>query len=206
MGRYTGPSCKLCRRSRSKLFLKGERCQTAKCALEKRNYPPGPQGGYPRKLSEYGIRLREKQKMRFFYGVSEAQIRNYFKKAVSSKGVTGDLLISIFERRLDSVVYRCGLAKSHKQARQIVRHGSVWVNGREVNIPSFISKSGDKITIQPKKVESFKARFDALNEQPIPTWLSYDQSEKTFTILHEPLRSEVDVPVQEQLIVEYYSR
>jgi small subunit ribosomal protein S4 len=206
MGRYTGPSCKKCRRSRAKLYLKGPRCETAKCALEKRNYPPGPQSGIPRKLSEYGIRLREKQKLRFFYGISETQIRNTFKKAASSKEVTGESLIALLERRLDNVVFRCGLASSRCQARQLVRHGSIQVNGRRVNIPTFLTKGGDQISVVAKKVEFFKTRFEALGELNIPTWLSYNESEKVFTLLHSPKRGEVDVPVQEQLIVEYYSR
>jgi small subunit ribosomal protein S4 len=206
MGRYTGPSCKLCRRSRSKLFLKGERCETAKCALEKRNYPPGPQVGMPKKLSEYGIRLREKQKLRFFYGVSETQMRIMFKNAVRKQGVTGDNLLSMFERRLDNIVYRCKLADSRKEARQLVRHGHILVNARKVNIPSFLAKGGDEIQVSSKKAEFFKDRIVALKDATIPTWLSYDQSNSKIKLLHNPVRDEIDVPVEEQLIVEYYSR
>ena len=162
MGRYTGPSCKICRRNGIKLFLKGEHCETAKCSLEKRNFPPGKRDVRLKKLSEYGRRLREKQKLRFFYGVGEKVIRSYFKKADRQKGVTGHNLLSIFERRLDNVFCRSSLARSRKEARQLIQHGHVLVNNKKVDIPSFITKEGDEITVRTRSQELFKPRYESI--------------------------------------------
>lgn len=209
MGRYTGASCKICRRNREKLMLKGQRCETAKCSMEKRNYPPGysKMNGKMSKLSEYGIRLREKQKMRFFYGVSERQMRIYFSKATSQKGITGHNLIAMFECRLDNLVYRIKLAKSRKEARQLVKHGYFQVNNRKVDIPSFIGRAGDVISIKKTgKEDFFKDRLQVLQETGIPEWLEYNPDKKEVKIISKPTRTQVDIPVEEQLIVEYYSR
>jgi small subunit ribosomal protein S4 len=206
MSRYTGPSCKICRRNKVKLFLKGARCATAKCAIEKRNTPPGPPAKMPKKLSDYGIRMREKQKMRFYYGVHEAQIRRYFSEALRSKENTGHELIAIFERRLDNVVFRLGLCDSRHQSRQMVLHGHIRVNGRRVSIPSFLVRPNDVVTITKGSEEWFAKAVQVIGEKNIPTWLSYNKAENNFCILHTPKRDEVDIPVQEHLIVEYYSR
>ena len=207
MGRYRGPSCKICRRNGVKLYLKGSRCETAKCAIEKRNFPPGQQaGGFAKKMSEYGRRLREKQKLRFFYGVSENAIRIYFKKASRQKGITGHLLLSMFERRLDNVIFRAGLATSRKEARQLVRHGHFALNGKNVNIPSMMTGAGDEVQIRQASAEFFDPIIKKLAEATFPIWLSYDQGSKSFKLSHNPLREEIDTPVEEQLIVEFYSR
>ncbi len=205
MGRYLEASCKICRRNREKLYLKGARCETAKCAIEKRNFPPGIRFATPKKMSEYGKRLREKQKLRFFYGVSETQIRNYFKKALAQKGITGHNLLSLFERRLDNILYRTKLAKSRKEARQLIQHGHFNVNQKSVDIPSFIASEGDVITIKEKSMELIKDRWLVLKEKGLPTWLTFDESQKTIKLVHAPKREEIDSPVEEQLIVEFYS-
>jgi small subunit ribosomal protein S4 len=206
MSRYRGPSCKLCRRSREKLFLKGERCFTMKCEIEKRNYPPGIRSLKPAKLSEYGRRLREKQKLRFFYGVTEKQMRMYFKQASNEKGVTGNNLLSRFEKRFDNVMYRSILAKSRKQGRQLVKHSHFLLNGKKVDIPSIILKAGDEISIRKDSEDLFKPSFELLKDKSIPEWLVFDEKQKTIKVLRDPSREEIDVPVEEQLIVEYYSK
>lgn len=207
MGRYRGPSCKICRRNGTKLFLKGSRCETAKCAIDKRNYPPGHRAvGFAKKLSEYGRRLREKQKLRFFYGVSESSIRSYFEKASTQKGITGHLLLSIFERRLDNVVFRAGLATSRKEARQLVRHGHFNLNGKPVNIPSIITIPGNVLSIRTGSVTFFEPIMKKIAEHNFPAWLTVDTGTKEFKLSHTPAREEIDTPVEEQLIVEFYSR
>ncbi|NQY12179.1 MAG: 30S ribosomal protein S4 [Flavobacteriales bacterium] len=206
MSRYRGPSCKICRRAREKLFLKGAKCYSAKCAIEKRNYPPGQHTGSGRRLSEYGIRLREKQKLRFCYGVSGKQIQLYFKRANSQKGQTGHNLLFIFEKRLDNVIYRANLASSRQEARQLVLHGHFDVDGEKVNVPSFLVKAGMRITVRKKSQDLFKSRFAAMKGAETPAWIGYDSKLKEVNILQQPKREEIDVPVKEQLVVEYYSR
>lgn len=206
MSRYTDASCRLCRRESQKLYLKGDKCFT-KCTLEKRPSPPG-QYSRPRRPSEYGLQLREKQKARRFYGVGERQFRNYFAKAIKTRGVTGRALMLLLERRLDNIVYRAGFAHSRKQARQIVTHGHVQVNGRKVNIPSFLVSSGDEIKIRPShlKLEHFKSIAEGLKAQNVPAWMSLDPENWKVTIVRMPERDEVDAPVDERLIVELYSK
>ncbi len=206
MSRHLGPKCKLCRRSRVKLFLKGERCHTAKCAIEKRNVPPGPQGNMQKKMGEYAIRLREKQKMRFFYGVSERQMQGYFERASRAKGVTGYNLVSLFERRLDNILHRSGLAASRQDARQMVVHGHFRINARKVSIPSQLLKVGDEVAVSMNGSEILQARFNAMKEKTMPAWLQFDATAQVIKFLYLPERSEIDVPVEDQLIVEYYSR
>jgi len=211
LARYTGPVCKLCRREGEKLFLKGERCLTSKCAFERRPYPPGmhgPQARWRRKSSDYALQLREKQKARRIYGVMERQFRRYFKAAERSPGLTGSNLIIMLERRLDNVVYRLGFADSRAQARQLVRHGHFEVNGRKTDIPSFLCKPGDEIKVRPnsRNKRYFKERAQVLGTRPVPDWLSLDPEQMSGKVLNIPSREEIDVPVQEQLIVEYYSR
>ncbi|NDC83068.1 30S ribosomal protein S4 [bacterium] len=204
MGTYNGPKCKICRRNRVKLYLKGSRCESAKCAIEKRNYTPGQRSVVPKKISEFGRRLREKQKLRFFYGVSERQIRIYFEKARRSKGITGDNLLSHFERRLDNVVFRLGVGTSRKESRQIVGHGHFQVNGIDVDVPSYIVKEGDLVSLKRLNDGPFVVRFDG--KKGTPAWLVSDPSAKAARVAHLPRRDEIDVPVEEQLVVEFYSR
>ncbi len=211
MARYTGAVCKLCRREGEKLFLKGEKCIT-NCPLDKRNYPPGEHGkrgaGRRRKVSDFGRQLREKQKARRIYGVLERQFRRYFRQAQKKKGMTGAMLLILLERRLDNVVYRLGLADSRAQARQIVRHGHITVNGRKVNIPSYLVKAGDVVAVRQssRKSPHFKAVAEKLGERGVPEWLSLDPESMSGKVLAQPSREQIDVPVNEQLIVEYYSR
>lgn len=204
MGVYQGPSCKICRRNRVKLYLKGSRCESAKCAIEKRNYPPGIRSVVPRKISEFGRRLREKQKLRFFYGVSERQIRNYFENARRGKGVTGDNLLSQFERRLDNVVLRSGIATSRREARQVVNHGHFCVNGHVVDVASYSVREGDVVSLKSGASELMTGRFAA--KSTVPNWLVVDADAKVIRVAHSPKREEIDVPVEEQLVVEFYSR
>lgn len=207
MARYTGPVCKLCRREGTKLYLKGEKCFTDKCAIVRRPFPPGQHGQGRRKLSEYGVQLREKQKARRTYGVMEGQFARYFGKASKKKGVTGELLLQLLERRLDNVVYRMGLAASRAEARQLVRHNHFLVNGRRVNIPSFSVKPGDVIAVSESSRQ--RPRFKTMAQSAsrlVPEWLQVDIDNFTGTVVRLPNREEIDAPVQEQLIVEYYSR
>ncbi|ACX52592.1 ribosomal protein S4 [Ammonifex degensii KC4] len=208
MARYTGPRCRLCRREGIKLYLKGDRCYTSKCALERRNYPPGQHGRVRRKMTEYAMQLREKQKAKRIYGVLEAQFRNYFAQAERQKGLTGENLLRLLERRLDNVVYRLGMAASRAEARQLVRHGHILVNGRRVDIPSYLVEVGDKISFDPRSKES--PRIQELLERAAqnnpPPWLRYDPNEAIGEVLAFPTRDQIDVPVKEHLIVELYSR
>ncbi len=208
MARYLGPSCKLCRREGAKLFLKGERCYTDKCSFDRRPYPPGQHGQRRTKFTEYGIRLREKQKVRRIYGVLEKQFRGYFKRADRSKGVTGDNLLSLLERRLDSFVYTAGFASTRSEARQTVLHRHILVNGKPVNIPSFIVKAGDKVSVKEKS--RTKARIIAAQElaerRGMPEWIELDKDNFEASVKAAPNREEIALPIQEQLIVEFYSR
>lgn len=210
MARYLGPVCRLCRREGMKLFLKGERCHSEKCAIEKRNIPPGQHGRDRRpKLMGYGLQLREKQRARRVYGVLERQFRNYFEKAAKMKGITGETLLSMLERRLDNVVYRMGFGTSRAQSRQLVRHGHIQVNGRKVNIPSFEVKPGDVIEVREKsrKNPTILAARDATAHQPVPSWLEVDREALRGRVIGAPRRDElVQIQLNEQLIVELYSK
>ncbi|MCG0276109.1 MAG: 30S ribosomal protein S4 [Thermosediminibacteraceae bacterium] len=208
MARYTGPVCRLCRREGIKLYLKGERCYTPKCAIDRRGYAPGQHGQMKRKLSEYGLQLREKQKAKRIYGVLERQFKIYFEEAVRRKGVTGENLLRLLECRLDNVVYRLGFAKSRAQARQIVRHGHIEVNGRKVNIPSYQVKPGDVIAVREKSrsLELFKEMAEAGKGRMVPEWLSVNYDTLTGEVMRLPNREDIDVPIQEHLIVELYSK
>ncbi|HOQ01339.1 MAG TPA: 30S ribosomal protein S4 [Acetivibrio clariflavus] len=208
MARYTGASCRLCRREGEKLFLKGERCYTNKCAVARRGYAPGQHGQNRKKLSEYGIQLREKQKARRYYGVLESQFRKYFEMAVRKKGVTGENLLQLLELRLDNVIYRLGLATSRPEARQLVRHGHFMVNGSRVDIPSYITKLGDKITVAEKSKSSpkIKSILENTSGKVIPKWLEFDADNLTGKIVALPSREDIDLPLKENLIVELYSK
>lgn len=210
MARYCGPVCRLCRREGKKLFLKGERCYTQKCGVERREYPPGQhgQGQVRRKVSSYGIQLREKQKLRRIYGLLEKQFRSYFYDAARKKGVTGENLLSILESRLDNVIYRLGLGLSRAQARQLITHGCFAVNGRFVNIPSYRLKPKDCITVCDKKKEMvlLKSNSENAKSKSIPTWLSFDPDKMEASIVTLPSRDDIGHDVKEQLVVEFYSR
>lgn len=212
MGRYTGPSCRLCRREGVKLFLKGDRCQSAKCAMERRKKSliPGMHGAERKKLTEYGLQLREKQKVKRYYGVYERQFRKYFEMATRHKGVTGEMLLQYLERRLDNVVYVCGFAPSHKAARQLVRHGHVLLNGEKVDIPSVIVKVGDVISLVSgaEKMDMVVRALEGASSRTLPTWLEIDLNKVTATVKSLPTRAEMcqGVMVNEQAIVELYSK
>ncbi len=208
MGRYTGPVCRLCRREGLKLYLKGEKCYTDKCPVVKRPYPPGMHASAPRrKPSEYGLRLREKQKLRRIYGVYERQFRRYFEEAAKAKGVTGARLLQLLELRLDNVVYRLGLAGSRKEARQMVVHGHIAVDGRKVTIPSYQVKPGQTIGLTERGKRNARIReLLETHSVRVPSWLAFDPQTATGRVLALPSREEIDVPVQEQLVVEFYSR
>jgi small subunit ribosomal protein S4 len=211
MARHTGPVCKLCRREGEKLFLKGDRCFTAKCAFEKRSYPPGMHGRrarFRRKTTDFGTQLREKQKARRIYGVLERQFRRYFGEAERRKGVTGAYLLQILESRLDTIVYRSGFASSRAQARQLVTHGHFDVNGRKTDIPSFLVKPGDQIVVRAKSMsnEYFKNVAQEMEHRFVPEWLSVDINTMSGRVLALPTRGEIETPLKEQLITEYYSR
>ena len=209
MARYIEDSCRVCRREGEKLFLKGSRCYTDKCAITRRAYAPGQHGQKRKKQSEYGMQLREKQKAKAFYGVLESQFRKYFEEASRRKGVTGTNLLQILESRLDNVVYRMGLATSRAQARQLVRHGHFTVNGHKVDIPSYLTRVGDEIKVRESSLNSeiFKQIVEANeNGRPVPTWLEADLGNKSGKVVAVPTREEIDLPVQEQLIVELYSK
>ena len=208
MARYTASVCRLCRREKMKLFLKGTRCYTPKCAVEKREYVPGMHGQGRQKLSDYGVQLREKQKLKRIYGVLEKQFKFYFRKATHSKGVTGAALLTILERRLDNVLYRMGLAGSRNEARQIVRHGHVIVNKRQINIPSFQVSIGDVVNVKgsDKMVERYKTVFEQTKDHKKAEWLEIDAVNFKATVKKLPERSDVHMPIQEQLIVELYSK
>jgi len=210
LARYLGPVCRLCRREGMKLFLKGERCHSEKCAIEKRNFVPGQHGKDRKaKLVGYGLQLREKQKLRRVYGLLEAQFRNGFEKAAHQKGITGENLFVGLERRLDNVVYRMGFGTSRAQARQIVRHGHIQVNGRKVNIPSFLVKPGDEVAVREpsKNHPTILAARDATAHAPSPGWMDVDRENLHGKITGLPKRDElVQIPINEQLIVELYSK
>ncbi|MEK9628061.1 MAG: 30S ribosomal protein S4 [Nitrospinota bacterium] len=208
MARYRGSVCRLCRREGIKLYLKGSRCETAKCAIEKRAYPPGQHGQGRTKFSEYGIQLREKQKVKRIYGVLEKPFRNYFFKADRKKGVTGENLLQNLELRFDNVIYRMGLAPSRNAARQLVRHKHFNVNGKKMNVPSYILKQGDVITPNPNKSKKKPVNEAIANikEKTLPEWLSFDSDSKQGIVQSMPTRDDVKLPIEEQLIVELYSR
>jgi small subunit ribosomal protein S4 len=206
VARYTGPSCKLCRREGMKLFLKGERCLTEKCAIERRSYPPGEHGRGRIKQSQYLLQLREKQKARRYYGLLEKQFRNYYEKAARGSGVSGENLLRLLETRLDNVIYRLGFAASRSQARQLVRHGHFQVNGRRVNIPSFQVRPNDVITLKNGSPAEQVVRDATDLTASVAPWLQADHDGLTGKILKLPDRAEIDTPVQESLIVELYSK
>lgn len=208
MARYTGPSCKLCRREGKKLFLKGERCYTNKCSFERRSYAPGQHGQSRKKASEYGLQLRAKQQAKRYYGIAEGQFLKYFEMATKREGVTGEVLFQICETRLDNVVYLLGWANSRAQARQLVNHGHFEVNGKRVDIPSFLTKEGDVITFRKKSLEStlIKGILEENETRPVSAWLSLDRDKKEGKVISLPTREQIEVPVEEHLIVEFYSR
>ena len=208
MARYIGPSCKLCRREGEKLFLKGDRCYTDKCSFDRRPYPPGQHGQRRIKVTEYGIRLREKQKVRRIYGVLERQFRRYFHIADAGRGVTGEQLLATLERRLDSVCYRLGFAATRSDARQLVRHRHVQVNGKTVSIPSFLVKPGDTITVREKSRATGRVTvaLDGVERRGVPEWLELDKAAFTGKVRSAPVREAITLPIKEQLIVEFYSR
>lgn len=208
MARYTGPSCKICRREGEKLFLKGERCYTDKCAFDRRPYPPGQHGQRRVKVTEYGIRLREKQKVRRMYGVLERQFRRYFEQADRARGVTGENLLAALERRLDNVCYRLGFATTRSEARQLVRHRHVQVNGKTVSIPSYQVKPGDVVAIKEKsrQVARVLAGLEMVDRRGVPEWLELDKATCTGKVRSAPMREAITLPIKESLIVEFYSR
>ena len=212
MARYTGPVCKLCRREGEKLFLKGSRCLTPKCAIERRSYPPGQHGRESQfrrgRASDYLLQLREKQKVRRIYGVYERQFSNYFRKAEQRSGLTGSNLLILLESRLDNVVYRLGLADSRAQARQLVRHGHIMLNERKTNVPSALVKAGDSVSVRPQstRLNYFKALRQELDDGQVPRWLQLDAKNMSAMVVQLPIREDIDVSLNEQLVVEYYSR
>ncbi len=209
MARYTGPRCKLCRREGTKLFLKGQRCYSSKCALERRPYPPGMhgEGGRRRRPSSYGLQLREKQRIKRSYGLLEKQFYNFYKKAEGSKGITGHNLLSMLESRLDNVLFRSGFVATRSQARLCVRHGHVSLNGRKVDIPSQRVKAGDIMAVREKSkfIPQIKFRLEKVQPQTV-SWLQVDQNKLAITVDHPPRREEINLPFNEQLVVELYSR
>ena len=209
MARYIGPVCRLCRREGMKLFLKGERCYTEKCAIEKRNLPPGQHGKLRKaKLVGYGLQLREKQKVKRIYGVLENQFRRYFEMADRTRGITGETLLQLLERRFDNVIYRLGLATSRAQARQQIRHGHFLINGKKVDIPSYSMKAGDTITVRGTSAQnaSIVHAMEEVKGRGIPEWLQFDSGQLTGRVQSLPTREQINLPVQEQLIVELYSK
>ncbi len=209
MARYTGPSCRLCRREGMKLFLKGTKCTTPKCPVEKRAFPPGQHGQGRSKLSNYGIQLREKQKVKRMYGLLERQFRRYFSVAQKAKGVTGQMLLEMLERRLDNVLYRMGIATSRHEGRTMVRHRAVTVNGRLVDIPSYLVKVGDAIQVAPKRdgqAARMKENLKRTEERLASAWIQVDRDQLKGTILRVPQKDDIGLPIQEQLIVELYSK
>ncbi|NLL70037.1 MAG: 30S ribosomal protein S4 [Epulopiscium sp.] len=208
MARYIGPVCRLCRREGQKLFLKGERCYTGKCAVDRRPYAPGQHGQGRRKLSEYGLQLREKQKAKRIYGVLETQFRTYFAEADRRSGITGENLLVMLEMRLDNVVYRMGFGRSRTEARQVVRHNHVTVNGKKVNIPSYEVKPGDVIAIKEssRSAEGMKNIIETTASRIIPEWLDVNHDQFEGKVVTMPTREQIDIPVQETLIVELYSK
>lgn len=208
MSRYKDEQCRICRREGQKLFLKGSRCYSDKCSVTRRNYAPGEHGQGKKKLSEYGTQLREKQKTKSFYGVGEKQFRKYFEMASNKKGVTGENLLQILESRLDNVIYRVGFGSSRAQARQLVNHGHFDVNGVKTDIPSYLVKPGDVITVRENKKDSktLKENVEVNNARPIPEWLEKNNEKLEAKVLRLAAREDVDLPVEEHLIVELYSK
>lgn len=208
MARYTGPSCRLCRRQNMELYLKGERCYTDKCAIKRRNYPPGQHGQARVKVTDYGVQLREKQKVRRIYGILEKQFRSYFQEADRMKGVTGENLLSLLERRLDNTIYRLGFATSRTEARQLVKHSHITLNGRKANIPSIIVKPGDVVELREKsrKIAVINDSLAAVVRRGVPQWLELDKDAYKGLIKALPVREDITLPIQEQLIVELYSK
>jgi len=208
MARYTGPSCKLCRREGEKLYLKGERCYTSKCAIERRAYPPGQHGQRRTKVSDYALQLREKQKLRRIYGVLERQFRIYCERASRKRGLTGELLLQFLERRLDNIVFRAGFSPSRSSARQMVRHGHFLVNGRKVNVPSCLVSTGD--VVEAREKESTKKWIQQWSEirtrRPVPEWLALNGDVFRVTVLRLPKREEIAVTVDESAVIELYSK
>jgi small subunit ribosomal protein S4 len=208
MARYTGPACRLCRRVGEKLFLKGERCFTPKCAIERRRTPPGDRSQRRRRISDHGVQLREKQKARYMYGVMERQFSRYMDQAFKKPGVTGQYLLELLERRLDNAVYRLGFCDSRRQARQLVLHGHFAVNGRKTKIPSYALRQGDVITWKEshKERDFFKAFTEDIPKRPVPQWLSLDTANMSGTVAALPAAEDLEQAIDTRLIVEYYSR
>ena len=208
MARYTGAVCKLCRRERTKLFLKGARCESSKCAVDRKPYPPGEHGRGRIRETQYLIQLREKQRARRIYGVLEKQFRNYYKEAARQRGITGENLLQILESRLDNVVYRASFAESRAQARQLVSHSHFRVNGRRADVPSYRLRKGDVITLRERSQDLLVIQhaLDISSERSNPEWLEIDRGEKKITVIDLPNRAQIDTQVQEQLIVELYSK
>jgi len=208
LARYTGPSCRLCRRQNMELYLKGERCYTDKCAIKRRNYPPGQHGQLRTKVSDYGTQLREKQKVRRIYGILEKQFRGYFHEADRMRGVTGENLLSLLERRLDNAVYRLGFASSRTEARILIRHCHFTLNGRKVNIPSIQCKIGDVIELREKsrKVACVIESLESVVRRGLPQWLELDKDAFKGVVKALPIREDITLPIQEQLVVELYSK
>lgn len=208
MARYTEPVCRLCRREGEKLYLKGDRCYSDKCAITRKPAAPGQHGQSRKKVSEYGLQLREKQKAKRTYGLMEKQFRGYFEKAERMRGITGENLLQMLERRLDNVVYRLGFASSRAQARQFVRHGHILVDGKRVNIPSYLVNTGQAIAVAQKSIDKME-QFKGIREEggkTVPEWLQADFDKLEGIVSHLPARDEIDTPVEEHLIVELYSK
>jgi small subunit ribosomal protein S4 len=208
VARYTGAVCRLCRREGLKLFLKGERCYTDKCSIERRNYPPGEHGQARPKFSEYAIQLREKQKLRRIYGLLEGQFRRYFDLADRSKGVTGDVLLQLLERRLDNIAYRLGFATSRAEARQLVRHGHLTVNGRKVDVPSYLVRAGDVVSVRERsrRIARIAESLAVAQRRGVPDWLEVDAEGFRGTVKALPTRADLTMPINEKLVVELYSK
>lgn len=208
MAKYRGPVCRLCRREGEKLFLKGSRCMTEKCAIERRSYPPGQHGQGRQRVSEYSAQLREKQKLRRIYGLQERQFRGVFGRAERKTGITGEHLLKLLECRLDNVVYRLGFAASRKEARQVVNHGHILLNGRKTDVPSYTVKAGDVIEVRQRsrEIPSIQSALEAVDGRGVPNWLELDRAAFKGTVRGLPTREEITLPVNEQLVVELYSR
>ncbi len=208
MARYTGPACKLCRREGKKLYLKGERCTSGKCALDRRNTAPGQHGAAKKKMGEYGLQLREKQTTKRYYGVLEKQFKNYYEEAARKEGMTGENLLVLLERRLDNTIFRMGLAESHKEARQLVLHANFTLNGKKVNIPSILVKPGDVIATKESARDNgrIKELVEALESKVAPKWLEVNKTDLTAKVVAMPAREDIDFDFNEQLIVELYSK
>jgi small subunit ribosomal protein S4 len=208
MSRYKDEQCRICRKEGQKLFLKGERCYSDKCSINRRNYAPGSNGQKKAKLSEYGTQLREKQKTKAYYGVGEKQFRRYFKVANKNRGKTGEVLLQLLESRLDNVVYRLGFASSRTQARMLVTHAAFDVNGKKVNIPSYLVKAGDVISVRENKKDNgtVKQAVESNSSRPVPTWLEKDEKKLSGKVVRLAAREDIDLPIEEHLIVELYSK